>query len=236
MITIDIWTDFVCEYCYIGRRELEKALVSTGIKDQVKINYRAFQLMPDAPTTPTQTMLEAFSQHLGQPIAKVLEMISGPIERGKSLGIDFNFDNLLSQSTLKAHRVAKYAQEMGKADLLQDRLFYSIFTENKFLPDTEQLVEIAKQVGLDEEAVRKIANDETAYLSEVQKDKLEASRIGVTGVPFYVFNNKYAMSGAQPQEVYVEVFEKLKEELGIKPTLETFGETSATCGPQGCSI
>ncbi|WP_052380333.1 DsbA family oxidoreductase [Paenibacillus camerounensis] len=236
MITIDIWTDFVCEYCYIGKRELENALVSTGLKDQVKINYKAFQLMPDAPTTPEQTMLEAYSQHVGKPIHMIHEIISGPIARAKSIGIDIRFDNLMSQSTLKAHRVAKYAQEMGKGELLQDRLFYSLFTENKFLADTEQLVEIAKQVGLDEEAVRKVANDETAYLSEVQNDKNAAAKLGVRGVPYYVFNNQYAVSGAQPQAVFAKLLDQLKEELGMTTPLKTFGENSAACGPEGCSI
>lgn len=236
MIKMEAWTDYVCQFCYIAKRELENALEATGLKDQVQITYKAYELVPDAPTTPTITTLEGLSKRIGQPVSKIREMVESTTQRAKKLGLDYRYDNMMWQSTLNAHRVGKYAQEVGKAMEYQERIFYAVFTENKFLPDNEQLVDLAKDVGLDEEAVRKIVEDKNAYLTEVENDKNEARRIQVTGVPFFVINGKYAISGGQPQEVFENALKQIVEEEGIKPKLKSFGSPEGVCGPDGCSI
>ncbi len=121
---------------------------------------------------------------------------------------------------------------------IPERIFYAVFTENKFLPNTDQLVALAKEVGLDEEKVREIAEDHNAYLTEVEKDINEAISMRISGVPFFVFNDKYAVSGAQPQEVFKQALEQIAEEEGIKPKLKTFGSDNdgGVCGPDGCFI
>src|SRR5690606_30278872 len=131
-------------------------------------------------------------------------------------GLDYRYDNMMWQSTLDAHRVAKYAQEVGKGTEYQERIFYAVFTENKFLPDHDQLTALAVEVGLDEEAVRKILKDKNAYLKDVRNDMKEARSLGVSGVPFFVFNRKYAVSGGQPQEVFEKALKQIVEEEGVK--------------------
>ncbi|GAB2541469.1 hypothetical protein GCM10026983_09950 [Gracilibacillus alcaliphilus] len=143
---------------------------------------------------------------------------------------------MMWQNTLNAHRVAKYAQEIGKAQEYQERIFYAVFTEIIFLPDNEQLITLAKEVGLDEDAVREIVEDENAYLAEVENDKMEASKLQMTGVPYFVINRKYAISGGQPQEVFENALKQIAEEEGSKPTLKSFGSDGDVCGPDGCSI
>jgi predicted DsbA family dithiol-disulfide isomerase len=236
MIKIDAWTDYVCQFCYIAKRELENALEASGLKDQVEINFKAYELVPIGETKPTTTMLEGLSKRTGMPVANLHQQIQGTIDRAASLGLDYRYDNMMWQSTLDAHRVAKYAQEAGKGTEYQERIFYAIFTENKFLPDNEQLIALAKEVGLDEDAVRTIVKDDKAYLADVEKDIAEARKLRVTGVPFFVFNNKYTISGAQPQEVLQNALEKIAEEEGITPKLEILGSSDGVCGPDGCSI
>ena len=237
LIKIEAWTDYVCQFCYIAKRELENALNETGLKEQVEITYKAYELIPNGATEPTTKMLEGLSKHTGMPESQVRQMVQGTIERAKGLGLDYRYDNMMWQSTLNAHRVAKYAQEVSKGVEYQERIFYAVFTENKFLPDNEQLIGLAKEVGLDEEKVRSILEDENAYLADVQKDIKEARSMQITGVPYFVINNKYAVSGAQPKEVFKEALEKIAEEEGIKPTLKTFGSSDGgVCGPDGCSI
>jgi predicted DsbA family dithiol-disulfide isomerase len=236
MIKIDIWTDFVCEYCYIGKKELQRAIEKLNLDTQIEMHYKAFELMPDAPVEREQKMVEAMTQIIGKPLEVIQEMLKGPIERAESLGITIRYDDLFAQNTNKAHRVAKYAAELGKANEYTEALFYSIFTENKFLADTDTLVEVTEKLGLESNKVREIADDENRYKVEVMQDMELARMYRVTGVPFYVFNDKYAVSGAQPMEVFVQVLEKLQDELGLKPKLQVIGQEGTICGPNGCDI
>lgn len=235
-LAIDVWTDYVCQYCYIGKRELENAIKEARMENLVDVNYRAYQLVPDAPTEAGTHFFDFASNQMGMPIEKAKEMVAATTERAASLGLVYNYDNMQHQNTLKAHRIAKFAQEQGKSKEFQERLFYAVFTENAFLADTEQLVAIAKEIGLDEEQVRVVANDEEKFASEVQQDLYEAKQIGVRGVPYYVFNDQYAVSGAQPQELFVELLEKLKKELNLKAPLTIVGDSDGICGPDGCLL
>lgn len=235
-LQIDIWTDYVCQFCYIGKREIENAIKKAGMEQLVDVNYRAYQLVPDAPTLPGTHFFDFASHRMGMSIEKAKEMVAGTSARAESLGLVYNYDNLMHQSTLKAHRVAKLAKEEGLAKPFQERLFYGLFTENAFLGETETLVQFAKEVGLNEEKVRTVANDENAYLEDVQQDIYHASQIGVRGVPYYVFNDQYAVSGAQPEELFVELLEKLKKELNLKALLQVVGNSDGTCGPDGCLL
>ena len=214
---------------------IDNALEATGLKDQVEINYKAYELVPNGETKPTITMLKGLSKRTGMPVTNLRQQIQGTIDRAAGLGLDYRYDNMMWQSTLDAHRIEKYSQEAGKGTEYQERTFYAVFTENKFLPDNEQLIALAKEVDLDEDAVRAIVEDDRAYLTDVEKDIAEARQLRVTGVPFFLFNNKYTISGAQPQEVFRNAIEKFAEEEGITK-LEVSGSSEGVCGPDGCSI
>lgn len=235
-LKIDIWTDFVCQFCYIGKRELELAIEKTGMKDLVDIDYHSYQLTPDAPTESGTLFYDFAVGHMGLAHDQIQEMASATIERAASLGLVYRFDDMMHQNTLKAHRISKYAKEVGLGKEYQERMFYAVFTENIFIADTDNLVKLAAEVGLNEDKVREIADNENAYYDEVREDIYNASQIGVRGVPFYVFNNQYAVSGAQPGELFVELLEKLKLELNLKTSLVMVGDTDEACGPDGCAI
>src|SRR5690625_4802769 len=138
MINIEIWSDFVCPFCYIGKRELDNAIEKTGLKEHVNVKYNAFELSPNGPTEPTLSVLDELSKKYGRSKEEVQQMTGQTVERAKTLGLEYNYDNLMSQDTLKAHRVAKLAEEEGKDKEFQERAFYGVFTENVFLPDTDR--------------------------------------------------------------------------------------------------
>lgn len=212
MIKVDIWSDFVCPFCYIGKRELDNAIKEKGVEEQVELTFKSFELSPNGPTEPTTAVLENLSKKSGRSLEEMKDITQPMIERAAGLGLDYNYDNLKAQDTLKAHRLSKYAEAEGKMQEFQERLFHGVFTENVFLPDTEQLVKLAVDVGLNEEKAREIAEDETKYLGKVQDDRKTAGALGVNSVPFFVFNDKYAVQGAQLQETFEQVLEKVKEE------------------------
>lgn len=236
MLKIDIWSDYVCPFCYIGKRELERALDRLGLKEQTEISFKAFELTPNGPTEPTKGMLEYLSEQKGQPLEAIKQMVQGVIDRAKSIGLDYQFDNMLAQSTLDAHRVGKYAIEVGKEADYHEHIFHAVFTENKFLPDHEQLVALAREVGLDRDKVSAIIADKNAYLAEVDADKNEAKRLQITGVPFFVINNKYALSGAQTKADFENALEEIAKEEGItlKPKLKKLGSDTSYCGTDCC--
>ena len=212
MIKVDIWSDFVCPFCYIGKRELDNAIKEKWVEEQVELTFKSFELSPNGPTEPTTAVLENLSKKSGRSLEEMKDITQPMIERAAGLGLDYNYDNLKAQDTLKAHRLSKYAEAEGKMQEFQERLFHGVFTENVFLPDTEQLVKLAVDVGLNEEKAREIAEDETKYLGKVQDDRKTAGALGVNSVPFFVFNDKYAVQGAQLQETFEQVLEKVKEE------------------------
>ncbi len=236
MLAIDIWSDYVCPFCYIGKRELERALDKLGLTEQVKTNFKAFELTPNGATEPNKNMLDDLSDKKGQPVEAIKQMVQGVIDRAKSIGLDYQFDNMMAQSTLDAHRVGKYAAEVDKEVAYHERIFHAVFTENKFLPDHDQLVALAIEVGLDRDKVSAIIEDKNAYLAEVDADKNEAKRLQITGVPFFVINNKYALSGAQTKADFENALEEIVKEEGItlKPKLKKLGSDTSFCATDCC--
>lgn len=238
MLQIDIWSDYVCPFCYIGKRELENAIIETGLKDQVKVAFRAFELNPDSPTEPIIGMLEDLSERKGQPLANIKQMVQNIVDRAKRIGLDYHFDNLMAQNTRSAHRLAKYAKEVGKAADYNERIFHAVFTESKFLPDANQLIELATDIGLDRDKVSEIIEDREAYSQDVEQDIELARQLQISGVPFFVINNKYALSGAQTKADFVNALEEIAREEGItlKPKLKKLGAETNSCGIDGCDI
>lgn len=216
MMRVDIWSDYVCPWCYIGKRELDNAVQGAGMEDQVYIEYHAFELNPDAPTEQTLLFYDHLQEKRGVTLEEAKQSMEQVVERGASLDLDYHFENLYQQNTHKAHRLAEYAREMGKAEAYHGRLFHAIFTENDFLSDTKNLVKLGEDIGLDADEVRRIVEDKEAYTEEVEQDKSYAERLGIQRVPFYIFNNRYSVSGAQPQEVFEELLEKVAQELNLK--------------------
>lgn len=205
-ITVDVWSDVMCPFCWMGDRHLELALEEFSHRDDVKITYHSYQLMPDYPENSPLPSAEAVAKQKGMPVEQFKQMNDGVAQRGAEVGLDYNFDQALTVNSRRAHRLSHFAEQQGVQHELMQNLFKAYFTDGKNVEDREVLADLAAEVGLDrDEALAKMDNEELDHA--VQADINQASQIGVQGVPFFVFNNKYAVSGAQPQQVFQQALE-----------------------------
>lgn len=208
---IDVWSDFVCPFCYIGKTILDDALKELPEQENVEVHYRSYQLDPDAKYDPEKSFTETFSELKQIPVEQVKQLNAQIAARAKEVGLNYNFADLKYTSTFDSHRLLQYAKTEGKEEELTERLFYAYFTESRLLSDHDTLLELAEEVGLDRDKVKQVLSSDQ-FKEEVLSDIGLAYQIGVRGVPYFVFNNKYAVSGAQPKEVFVEVLQKVLAE------------------------
>ena len=233
---IEIWSDYVCPFCYIGKKQLEKAIQDTGFTGQVELVYKSYQLDPNTPTDSNKYMYEALAGKYGMSIEKAKEMTQGVAARAKEVGLNYNLDDSMVENTLKAHRLVKWAEQQGDASPLVEALLHSYFIEAKRIGQDEVLLTIAEQLGFNrEEAAKVLASD--VFSEEVETDIQEGLQLGVRGVPFFVLNQKYGISGAQPQEVFEDTLRQVAEEEGLKPGLKMQGSaTTSYCTDDHCEF
>ncbi len=235
---IDIWSDFACPFCYIGKRRLEQALAEFPQRDAVEITFHSFELDPNAPTDQTESIHEALAKKYGMSVAEAMRMNEGVAEQAASVGLSFQFDKIVLTNTFDAHRLTQFAKTKGKDTALTEKLFYAYFTAGRHISDVDTLVEIAEEVGLEREEVIKVLQDKDSFSENVRKDEVTAQQIGVRGVPFFVINQKYAVSGAQPKETFVRALEKIWAEEKNQPVLQEIADadTDASCVDGSCAV
>ena len=207
---IEVWSDFVCPFCYIGKRNMEEALEQSGMKDQVEIEYKSFQLNPDAKKHYDDNINQIIADKYGITVEKAAASNENIIATAKNVGLDFNFEGIQPTNTFDGHRLSHYAKEEGKMSAFTEVMMRSYFTDSRNISDREVLLDIIEEVGLNKDKALEILNA-SDYGNEIKKDIDEARRYGVGGVPFFVFDKKAALSGAQPVEAFVETMNKLKE-------------------------
>lgn len=212
MITIDIWSDVRCPFCYIGKKNLENALEKYGKKQQVKVEWHSFQLDPSLETRTDISTIEYFKQTKNVSEEQARQMLQGAKEMGESVGVEMDLENSVLANSFRAHQVIQLAKDKGLGDEIEEALFKAHFTEKKNIDDVAHLVEVAESIGLQGTEVREALQEEK-YAYAVKQDEMQAQNIGVRGVPFFVFNNKYAVSGAQPADTFVEVLQKVEQEM-----------------------
>ncbi|WP_264989217.1 DsbA family oxidoreductase [Lysinibacillus piscis] len=233
---IEIWSDFVCPFCYIGKTQLEKAIQQVGLVGQVELIYKSYQLDPTTPADTNESTYAALAKKYGMTYEKAQEMAQGVAMRAKEVGLDFQFDGLQEANTMKAHRLVKWAERQGDVTALVEALLRAYFVETKRIGQDEVLVAIAEQVGLNREEVMKVLAS-ADFAQEVEADIQEGIQLGVRGVPFFVLNRKYGISGAQPQQVFEDTLRKVAEEEGLSMGLKMMGEEQApNCTDDNCTL
>ena len=208
---ITIWSDFVCPFCFIGESHLNKALDNFEHANKVEIEYKSFLLMPDAKYVPGQDYAQTFSGMKGIPLEQAKTMLNQVVEMAEASGVEINYDKAKLASTNDAHRVFQYAKENGLGNEFFKRFYTAHFTEGEVLSDRETIVRLAEEVGLNGAKVKEITEG-NEYEDQVTQNISEARSVGVQGVPFFVFVDKYAVSGAQPVEVFQQVLNQVWEE------------------------
>lgn len=198
---IEVWTDFVCPFCYIGKRKLEHALEKFEHSDQVEVIYKSYQLDPNAKAIPGKTMNEILAESKGVPVEQMKKMNDQVTEMAKEVGLDYVLDAAQYGNTFDAHRLFHYAKTLNKSDDVMELFKKAYFIDSLSISEHESLANLVETIGIDKEAALEVLTSDQ-YANEVRADIKEASEIGAQGVPFFVFNRKYGISGAQPDEVF----------------------------------
>ncbi|MBS4202015.1 DsbA family oxidoreductase [Bacillus sp. FJAT-49732] len=235
---IEVWSDFVCPFCYIGKRRLEEALSKFPHRDKVEVAFRSFELDPNTPKEQNENIHEILAVKYGMSVDEAKRMNEGVGEQAKTVGLTFNFEHMVPTNTFDAHRLAHFAKLQGKDAALTEVLLKAYFTDSKKLSDKETLEDLAVTVGLEREQVMSVLNDENAFADDVRYDERTAQQIGVRGVPFFVINQKYAISGAQATETFLGALEKVWQEENSAPVLQDLSEDvdGASCEDGNCAI
>ncbi|MGJ7913005.1 DsbA family oxidoreductase [Neobacillus sp. LXY-1] len=234
---IEVWSDFVCPFCYIGKRRLEMALEQFPHKDQVEVEFKSFELDPNSPNYNGQNIHEVLAKKYGMSVEQAKQANKGVGQQAASVGLTFNFDDMKPTNTFDAHRLAKFAKAEGKEGAITEKLLFGYFSESKLVSDHETLANIAEEVGLDRQKALEVLQDETAYASDVRMDEALSQQYGISGVPFFIVNQKYAISGAQPLETFVGALQKVWEEESATPVLQNLStDDDVSCADGSCAI
>lgn len=204
---IDIWSDYACPFCYIGKRKLEKALEEFKGKEDIEIVWRSFQLDPNAKDSTDIDMVSGLAKKYNMSIEKAQEMIDQMNNMAKEVGLNYNFKDMIETNTMKAHRLATYAKEFDLMGEMNERLLKAHFIDGINIGDIEVLGNLAEEVGLNKEDVINMLNSDK-FIKEVEMDRYEAQQLEINSVPFFVFDNKYGVQGAQPTEAFIDVLKK----------------------------
>lgn len=235
---IDIWSDYACPFCYIGKRRLENALRDFPGRDEVEVVFRSFELDPHAKVLQSGDIHSKLAEKYGMTRERAKEMNAQLGAQAKEEGLDFRFDSIISTNTFDAHRLGHYAREHGKAAEMTERLLQAYFTDGSHLGKKESLAELAAEVGLDKQDVLYMLAG-NAFTEAVRQDEEEARRLGITGVPFFVVNGKYGVSGAQPLAVFKDVLNTVWAEEHRPQQLQRIGNAAPDgdgCGDGSCSV
>ena len=210
---VEVWSDIMCPFCYIGKRNYEAALKQFADSNHIEIEWRSFQLDPTIPMQvgKKENVYQYLAERKGMSLEQSMQMHESVVQMARKAGLTYNFDKAVVANSFNAHRMIQLAKTKGLGDEAEERLFYAYFTEGKDFGDPKILAELGKDIGLTQEDVNQSQTSE-AYALKVKQDIQEARNIGVTGVPFFVFNRKYAVSGAHPSTVFLQTLEKTYSE------------------------
>jgi predicted DsbA family dithiol-disulfide isomerase len=213
-IKIDVWSDIACPWCYIGKRNLERGLADTATDSDapaVEVTFHSFELSPDTPVDFEGGEADYLSSHKGISAAQAQEMLDRVTGVAAGSGLQYRFDHLRHTNTVKAHELLHFAKEQGRQAETAERLMSAYFTEGRHLGRQDELVALAADAGLDPDAARD-ALESGRYLPAVRADQAQATAYGINGVPFFVVDGKYGVSGAQPAEAFSQIIRQVWSE------------------------
>lgn len=238
-VKVEIWSDVVCPWCYIGKRRFESALRDFEHADDVEVVWRSFELDPTTETVhekadgPSDAHLRRLSAKFGQPVEQVAPMVAHVDAMAAAEGLEFHQDISVPANTVKAHQLLHLAAERGVQGAVKERLLRANFTEGEPVGDDETLIRLVAEAGLDADEARAVLSEDR-YLAAVRADIAEARALGARGVPFFVIDRTYGISGAQPTEQFAQV---LRQAWAESHPLTLVGDQDAdACGPDGCAI
>ena len=207
---VEIWSDVMCPFCYIGKRKFESALDSLSLKDDVEVVWHSFQLNPNQKAEPEKDVYSHLAELKGQTREWSVMVHDNMTKAAKVIGLEYQFDKAKVANSFDAHRVIQLAKKYNLTDELEERYFKAYFTDGELMSDHVTLIRLATEAGLPQEEVIQVL-ETGQYSQEVINDRAEARQLGANGVPFFVMDRKYAVSGAQEPSVFKATLEKAFE-------------------------
>ena len=230
---VEIWSDIMCPFCYIGKRKFEIALAQFPHKDRVQLTWKSFQLAPEMKTQPGKNIHQFLSEHKGMRLEQAKEMNNHVTQLARQVGLIYNFDKSIVANSFNAHRFIHFAKQYDKQDEAEEILFRSYFTDGKNIDDYSTLIALGKEIGLNTTALKAGLENES-HADDVRTDIYEAEQLGIRGVPFFVFNRRYAVSGAQESKAFLETLQQSFDEWRkVNPEIKlevTEGQVCTTDG------
>ncbi len=208
---IEIWSDYVCPFCYIGKRRLEEALEQTGLGEKAEVVFKAYELDPNTPAVSDTLIKESLAKKYGMSVEEAKKMTDNVVDQAKTVGLNYNFDVMTPANTFNAHRLAKLAEQEGLDKTVSENLLKAYFIDGEKIGKEDVLLRIAEEAGISRDRAKAVL-DSDEFADDVRMDIAEAQQIGVKGVPFFVINRKYAISGAQPAEAFANALLQAVEE------------------------
>lgn len=210
-IKIEVWSDIACPFCYIAKHHFEKALEQFPHKDKVELEWKSYQLNPNVPEdTHGESLIDSFIREKGMSQQQAEGVFSNVVSLAKQSGLDFHMNKVIVANTINAHRLSHLAKSKNKKtqNNIEELLFKAYFTEGKNVNDKNTLIEIGLNAGLEKQDLQNLF-DSHDFSDKVHSDIQEAGVFGITSVPFFVFNRKYAISGAQPNSAFLDMLNKV---------------------------
>jgi predicted DsbA family dithiol-disulfide isomerase len=210
-LKIDIWSDVMCPFCYIGKRKFEQALAQFEYREDVEIEWHSFQLDPNTENNTGLSVYDYLAERKGMSREQSIDMHKHVTNTAKRVGLEYNFDIAKIANSFDAHRFVQYAKTNGVGDAAEEALFSSYFTHGKDISDHQTLAELGVTMGLDKQAVLEMLAGEE-FRDAVVRDIKAAEMMGINGVPFFVLDEKYGVSGAQSPELFLNALQTTWEE------------------------
>jgi predicted DsbA family dithiol-disulfide isomerase len=236
---VEIWSDVMCPFCYIGKRHFEQAIEKLPFKNEIEVDWKSFQLNPEYHNTNNETVYDYLSRSKGMPVEQAKQMTKQVVDMAANAGLTIDFDKNIPANTFNAHRLIHLAAKHKLQDLAEEKLFEAHFVNSKNIGETDVLVDLALEIGLNkDEAVAVLNSDE--FAEAVRYDIYESQNLGIRGVPYFVMDRKYGVSGAQPVQAFTDAltqsFTEWKE-TQPKTTLTSLNKNDdAVCDENGCEI
>jgi predicted DsbA family dithiol-disulfide isomerase len=232
---VEVWSDIMCPFCYIGKRNYERALEQIADADKIEIEWKSFQLDPTIPQKieNKKSVYQYLAERKGMSVEQSQRMHSNVVNTAKNAGLEYNFDKAVIANSFDAHRIIQLAKNKKLGDVAEETFFFAYFTDGKDLGEYDTLLELGQKIGLEEAEIRDVL-DTNKYADEVKQDIQLASTFGIQGVPFFVIDRKYGISGAQPIEIFKQTLDQAISEWKQEQNpakLETIqGETCSIDG------
>lgn len=229
---VEIWSDVVCPWCYIGKRRFEAALAQFEHAGDVEVAWRSFELDPNAPPVQTEPHAERLARKYGVSLQQVEAMDARLVGEAKKEGLDFRLAESKGGNTFDAHRLIHFAGESGRAGEMKERLMKAYFTEGVAIGERGELVRLAVEVGFDEADVKGMLSSDQ-FANEVRADEARARAFGISGVPFFAIDERYGVSGAQPTDVLLDA---LRQAYVNSQMVVVGGDDADSCADGSCAV